>query len=76
MDIRIVCGFVIRDETETIFDYLKKCNSWPTIEEIMKETGIKSRHRIYHSLSIIKQQIRLAEGRRRYLEKVFDQNKL
>lgn len=76
MDIRIVCGFVIRDETETIFNYLKKCDSWPTIEEIMKETGIKNKHRINHSLSIIKQQIRLAEGRRRYLEEVCDQNQL
>lgn len=67
MKIEIACGFVIRGDTETVYKHLLQCDPWPSIEEIMMATGIKSPWRVRNAVSAIKQQMRLAEGRKKYL---------
>ena len=59
--------FVIRGDTETVYKHLLQCDTWPSIEEIMMATGIKSPWRVRNAVSAIKQQMRLAEGRKKYL---------
>lgn len=65
MEIKAVCGTVIRENETKVINYLRKCEAWPSIEEISKETGLHE-NRVKRSLHIITQQMSIAENRKNF----------
>lgn len=72
MKIEIACGTVIRGDVETVFNYLLKCDTWPSVEQVMAETGVRPRWHAEHALGVIKQQMRFAENRKCHLKDILD----
>lgn len=68
MEFKMVCATWIKEEDEIVLNILKESDRWMTAEELSEITGL-SIGRVRRTLALLAQQMRLARGRKKLLEK-------
>ena len=65
MDIPIACGTVIKGDTETVYRYLVNCETLPTVQQIVDDTGLRE-DKVRRSLMLIRQQFVMYQRRKHF----------
>ena len=71
MEIKIACGKGLKEEDWKVCDYLKSCEEWPTVSDVVAATGPHER-KVYYAMRRIVFQMRIYEGRRHFISQCKD----
>lgn len=66
MDLKIACGFAIKDEDMPVIQILEQSEHIPSVREIVQQTGLPE-YKVLKVLRKIRQQQRFVEGRKKLL---------
>lgn len=63
----MICGSWIKEKDEKVIEFIKKCDHFPSIDEIVENTGVKA-PQVKRTLKLLGQQIQLKKMRQKFLE--------
>ncbi len=66
MEINMRCGTWMREDDEKMYNYLTSCEVWPTVDEVVKATGVRER-RVRFSMDMILRQMTYVRALREFL---------
>ena len=66
MKFNMVCGTWIKEDDEKVLNVLEASDKWLSVEELSEATGLPP-HRINCTLSMLRQQVKMYNARKKFL---------